>query len=363
MVALLISIPFALQSDKVLNYDQTTMKGSNSESADGMHLLYDSGYFYTNSSSKMSTIVVVPFSNPAEEASIQQFQRALATQLKGEYGSDATLSYAGRFSNDSLSKSGIYMYLINFSGDRKPSAEVTTIRSLVANANTEGLKTYVTGQSAISHDIESGATSDVSKIDPFTILLVLVLIGLFFRSIVASATPPIVIGFAFGILLCFVFFLGSVVEIYYITRIIVLVSMLGAGCDYCIFIVARYREERKNGLNEESALREAVKWAGESITISGCAVIIGFGVMSFSSFSLISTMGMVLATGIVIALLAALTLLPSIIRLIGDRIFYPSTVETFSEDSKAMKGLYGGFSRFGQLGIGSAPSSQTIFYH
>src|SRR5674536_307179 len=188
-------------------------------------------YFYTNSSSKMSTIVVVPFSNPAEEASIQQFQRALATQLKGEYGSHATLSYVGRFSNDSLSKSGIYMYLINFSGDRKPSAEVTTIRSLVANANTAGLKTYVTGQSALSHDIESGATSDVSKIYPFTALLVLVLIGLFFRSIVASATPPIVIGFAFGILLCFVFFLGSVVEIYYITRIIVLVSMLGAGCD------------------------------------------------------------------------------------------------------------------------------------
>jgi RND superfamily putative drug exporter len=361
VVALLISIPFAMQSDKVLSYDQTMMKGSNSESADGMQLIYDSGYFYTNSSSKMSTIVVVPFSNPAEEASIQQFQRALATQLKGEYGSDATLSYAGRFSNDSTSNSGIYMYLINLSGDHKPSAEVTTIRSLVANANTKGLTTYVTGQSAISHDTESGATSDVSKIDPFTILLVLVLIGLFFRSIVASATPPIVIGFAFGILLCFVFFLGSVVEIYYITRVIVLVSMLGAGCDYCIFIVARYREERKNGLNEESALREAVKWAGESITISGCAVIIGFGVMSFSSFSLISTMGMVLATGIVIALLAALTLLPSVIRLIGDRIFYPSTVETFSEDSKAMKGLYGRFSRFGQRYF-STSAKQAIKY-
>jgi putative drug exporter of the RND superfamily len=313
-----------------------------------MHLIYDSGYFYSNSSSKMSTIVVVPFSSPAEEASIQQFQSALATQLTEKYGSDATLTFAGRFSNETASQSGIYMYLVNFSGDRTPSAEVTTIRSLVANANTQGLKTYVTGQSAIAYDTESGATSDVEKIDPFTILLILVLIGLFFRSIVASATPPILIGVAYGILLCFVFFLGGFVQIYYITRIIVLVSMLGAGCDYCIFIIARYREERKNGLNEESALKESVKWAGESITISGCAVIIGFGVMSFSSFSLMSTMGMVLAAGIVIALLAALTFLPSVIRLIGDRILYPSTVETFSEGSKTMKGLYGRFSRFGQ---------------
>jgi RND superfamily putative drug exporter len=361
VIALLVSIPFAVQSDKVLYYDQTAMKGSNSESADGMHLLYDSGYFYANSSSKMSTIVVVPFSNPAQEASIQQFPRALATQLKGEYGSDATLSYAGRFSNNSLSKSGIYMYLINFSGNYDPSAEVPTIRSLVAHANTQGLTTYVTGQSAISHDTEAGAASDVEKIDPFTILLILVLIGLFFLSIVASASPPIVIGFAYGILLCFVFFLGGVVEIYYITRIIVLVSMLGAGCDYCIFIIARYREERRKGRNEESALRESVKWAGESITISGCAVIIGFGVMSFSSFSLISTMGMVLAAGIVIALLAALTLIPSIIRLIGDRIFYPSTIATFSEDSKAMKGLYGTFSKFGQRYFSNS-AKQAIKY-
>ncbi|MEI7826680.1 MAG: MMPL family transporter [Euryarchaeota archaeon] len=361
VVALLISIPFAMQSNSVLNYDQTSMGGSKTESAAGMQLIYDSGYFFTNASSKMSTIVVVPFSNAAEEASIQQFQQSLATQLKGEYGNDATLSFAGRFSNDSVSKSGIHMYLITFSGDQKPNAEVPTIRSLVSNANTEGLKTYVTGQSAIGHDTESGAASDVSKIDPFTILLVLVLIGLFFRSIVASATPPIVIGFAYGILLCFVFFLGSVVDIYYITQIIVLVSMLGAGCDYCIFIVARYREERKNGLNEEFALRESVKWAGESITISGCAVIIGFGVMSFSSFSLISTMGIVLASGIVIALLAALTLIPSIIRLIGDRIFYPSTIETFSEDSKAMKRLYGTFSRFGQRYFATS-AKQAIKY-
>jgi RND superfamily putative drug exporter len=337
------------------------MKGLNTESADGMHLLYDSGYFFSNASSKMSTIIVVPFSNPAQEPSIQQFQRAFATLLKEKYGNDATLSNAGRFSNDSLSKSGIQMYLITFSGNREPSAEVPTVRSLVSAANTAGLTTYVTGQSAIAHDTESGAAADVSKIDPFSILLVLVLIGLFFRSIVSSAAPPIVIGVAYGILLCFVFFLGSVLEIYYITRTIVLVSMLGAGCDYCIFIIARYREARRNGLREESALRESVKWAGESVTISGCAVIIGFGVMSFSSFSLISTMGMVLAAGIVIALLAALTLIPSIVRLIGDRIFYPSTIATFSEGSSAMKGLYGRFSTFGQRYFSNS-AKQAIKY-
>ena len=361
VVALLASIPFAIHSDSVLIYDQTSLKGLNTESVNGMHLLYDSGYFFSNASSKMSTIIVVPFSDPAQESSIQQFQRTFTTLLKEKYGDDTTLSNAGRFSNNTLSKSGIQMYLITFSGNRNPSAEVPTVRSLVSAANTAGLKTYVTGQSAIAHDTESGAEADVSKIDPFSILLVLVLIGLFFRSIVSSATPPIVIGLAYGILLCFVFFLGSILQIYYITKTIVLVSMLGAGCDYCIFIFARYREERRDGLREGSALRESVKWAGESITISGCAVIIGFGVMSFSSFSEISTMGMVLAAGIIVALLAALTLIPSIIRLIGDRTFYPSTTMTFSEGNRAMKGLYDRFSGFGQRYFSNS-AKQSIKY-
>jgi len=361
VIALVVSVPFALQSHSVLKYDETSMTGPNTEAAEGMRLIYNSSYFYSNSSSSMSTVLVVPFSNLTAGPSIQQFQRTLTTLLEQQYGSDATLSYVGKFSNSSSSNSGIYMWLVNFSGNLDPSAQVTTIRSLVSKANTEGLTTYVTGQSAINQDMQSGAATDVSRIDPISILLVLVLIGLFFRSVVSSITPPVVIGLAFGILLCFVFFLGGVFEIFYLTEIIALVAMLGAGCDYCIFIISRYREGRRNGLHEEYALREAIKWAGESVTISGCAVIIGFGVMSFSAFSLFSTMGMVLAAGIVIALLAALTIIPSIIRLVGDRIFYPSSIQPLAKNRNEKRGLYGKFSAFGQRYFSSS-AKQAIKY-
>jgi len=361
VIALVICIPFALQSPNVLKYDQTSMTGPNTEAAEGMNLIYNSSYFYSNASSSMSTVLVVPFSNVTAATSIQQFQRTLETLLQQQYGSDATLSFVGKFSNNNSSNSGIYMWLINFSGNLDPSAQVTTIRSLVSQANTQGLTTYVTGQSAINQDVQSGAAADVSRIDPISILLVLVLIGLFFRSLVSSVTPPVVIGLAFGILLCFVFFLGSVFQIFYLTEIVALVAMLGAGCDYCIFILSRYREGRRHGLQQEYALREAVKWAGESVTISGCAVVIGFGVMSFSSFSLFSTMGMVLAAGIVIALLAALTIIPSIIRLVGDRIFYPSSIQPLAKNGSEKTGIYGKFSAFGQRYF-SRSAKQAIKY-
>jgi len=162
-----------------------------------------------------------------------------------------------------------------------------------------------------------------------TILLVLVLIGLFFRSLVASSIPPLVIGVSLGISLMAVFILGTyLLDIHYSVLPMLVVSALGAGCDYCIFILSRYREERRKGLPKEDSVRNAVTWAGESIFTSGLTVIIGFGVLSFGSFWVIQSMGIILALGITFALFAALTLLPSVLMLLGDRTFWPAKMVT-----------------------------------
>ncbi|HVO78161.1 MAG TPA: MMPL family transporter, partial [Methanomassiliicoccales archaeon] len=63
------------------------------------------------------------------------------------------------------------------------------------------------------------------------------------------------------------------------------------------------------------------------IATSGATVIIGFGVLSLASFSMLQSMGIGLAFGITVALLAALTLLPSVLMLLGDRIFWPSRMK------------------------------------
>ncbi len=99
------------------------------------------------------------------------------------------------------------------------------------------VKTYVTGTPAISYDASKTMDKDLAIIDPFAILMILILVGLFFRSIVASAAPPMTIGVAFALVMCALFFLGQVFDIYYLTEVLLLVSMLGAGCDYCIFIL------------------------------------------------------------------------------------------------------------------------------
>lgn len=203
-------------------------------------------------------------------------------------------------------------------------SQVKEAVSTALGDNPGSMRTYVTGTPAISYDASQSMAKDLSIIDPFAILLILVLVGLFFRSFVSSAAPPATIGVAFALVMCVLFFLGQVFDIYYLTEVLLLVSMLGAGCDYCIFILARYREERRSGKEHIPACREAITWAGESVATSGIAVIIGFGAMMLCSFGLIKYIGLGLAIGIVFALFAALTLMSSLLVIFGDRLFWPT---------------------------------------
>ena len=343
IVALLIALPFAAQVGDVMNYDMTSMGGLNSESSDGQELVDQ----YFDSSLSTDTVLVIPYENQAQLSDIKSkllASGALTTALSDRFGSDVTYNVMGSFSHEGA-ENGAFMVTMAFGGDLSAMNEIGNLREAVASAmDAAGLdeKTYVTGSVPIAYDTLEGANADIAKIDPLSILIILLLLGLFFYTLVTALVPPLVVGTAYGVVLALTFALGQFMDIFYITKTIVLVSMLGAGCDYSIFIIARYREERNyNNKSKEEALTEAIKWAGESVFTSGLAVIIGFAVMSLCSFSLVSTMAIVLALGIVLAMVAALTLIPAVLALVGDRIFWPRKMTDYTGQSKMRHGFYG----------------------
>ncbi len=340
IVALLIALPFAAQVGDVLNYDMTTMEGLDSESSDGQAIVDE----YFDASLNTETILAIPYTSENLSDIETNFVSKLTQALSDRYGDDVTFDVMGAFYGDDPSK-GVYLLSFTFGGDYSAMDEIGNLRDVVSSAvNMSGLDitTYVTGTVPIAYDTLAGADSDMTKIDPLSILLILIILGLFFYTLVTALVPPIVVGTAYGIILALTFALGQFLDIFYITKTIVLVSMLGAGCDYSVFIIARYREERiYNNKDKSGALTEAIKWAGESVFTSGLAVIIGFAVMSFCSFSLVSTMAIVLALGIVMAMLAALSLIPAVVALVGDKIFWPRKIEDYSGKSKMRSGFYG----------------------
>ena len=358
VVILVCAVPLALKAGSVMYYDTSDMAGEDSESVKGLQIIND--YFPQSSTEATSMpLLVMYYEDDTGLTDAGSFVGYLNMRASEFVDGSGNPKLTGIIPMDPQSKddgTGILMAGIVYApSDIDISADTPNLRDFIGgclkdyieNNGDVGFEQYVTGSQAIGYDAEVGSAQDLQRIDPFTVLLILILVGLFFRSFITSATPPITIGVAFAVVLALIYGIGQVLNVFFITEMMLLVSMMGAGCDYCIFIIARYREELRSGKDHHAALHEAIKWAGESISISGASVIIGFGAMFICSFSMVSTMGICLALGIIVALLAALTLIPSILAVVGDKIFWPSTMERM--ERKGLDGR-GWHARCGRIG-------------
>jgi RND superfamily putative drug exporter len=234
------------------------------------------------------------------------------------------------------------------------------ISELEATENVPGLKTYVSGGAPISSDLMEAMSGDFAIIEFVTIPVIIILMGLFFRSVVTPVLPLGAVMIALGLSQAVVYIIGTFVAGVDSNTTTMLFSILmGVGTDYSIFIVARFREERIKGASRDEAVKTSVTWAGESITTSGATVVIAFLSLGIASYSMIQVMGFVMGLAILIALLIALTLVPSFLMLIGNRVFWPNNKERFkryaqqSQDRRAA-GKYGYFYKAARFSVNHA---------
>src|SRR5205807_6185656 len=186
----------------------------------------------------------------------------------------------------------------------KPSIS-TNIQHANVFSNTN-LLVYITGAQAFNYDIETESIRDVERINPITVILIIVIVGLFFASLAAPLIPVSAIGISVGIAFGLVYVIGTLfTSIHFLILTLLPVAMFGAGSDYCIFLVSRYAEERRLGRGKKDAVERAVTWAGESIATSGATVVIAFGSLAIAGFGMLRSIGIAVMMGISIALLVA----------------------------------------------------------
>jgi len=210
---------------------------------------------------------------------------------------------------------------------------VVTMRNIISQlkaSDPEPLQTYVTGDLATTADSSLGSNADLGRIEPVTVGAILVLAGLFFLAIVTPFIPLATVGMALLMAEGGLYLIGKyIIPIQDTTTTFLFTIMLGVGTDYAIFLMARYREERVEGRDKAQAVQTSVTWSGESIATSATTVIIAFGAMTLTSFTLLRSIGVGLGFGVLIALLVSLTLIPSLILIAGDRIFWPTSGKRF----------------------------------
>ncbi len=95
--------------------------------------------------------------------------------------------------------------------------------------------------------------------------------------------------------------------------------LIGAGVDYAVFLISRYHENLRGGMDSDEAVARALAGIGKVIAASAATVAITFLCMSFTTLSIFSDTGPALAVSIAVAFLAAITLLPAMLVLGGRR--------------------------------------------
>jgi RND superfamily putative drug exporter len=192
-------------------------------------------------------------------------------------------------------------------------------------ATPTGVKAYRTSEVAIGHEYNQIISDSVSRTICVTLILVVLILLAIYRLPVSPLIPLFVVTIAFMIARGIVSMLAKYVFTVSDTAVMLLiVVMYGAGTDYCLFLISRFREEMADHDDSRASVRSTVRHVGESISSSAGTVMTGFVAMGLAKLGLFNTTGPTLAVGVVVSLLAGLTLTPAILGLLGRWTFWPS---------------------------------------
>ncbi|HET7119942.1 MAG TPA: MMPL family transporter [Solirubrobacterales bacterium] len=231
-------------------------------------------------------------------------------------------------------------------------AGVERIRAYLAAHRRPGLSAYVTGPAGIAADLESVA-ADASRTLLFATLgLVLLLLLAVYRAPLLALLPLLVVGAAYLVAVGIAYLLikAGWIVVNAEGTMLLLVLIFGAGTDYSLLLVHRYREELGRGQPASAALPAALAASRPAIAASGGTVIAAMLVLLLADLESTRWLGPILAIGIAVMLAAAFTLLPALLSLLGDRAFWPSR-GSFRTDTVRKEPR--------NLGVGSSGSKRT----
>ncbi|HEV2348138.1 MAG TPA: MMPL family transporter [Actinocrinis sp.] len=201
---------------------------------------------------------------------------------------------------------------------------LSDIGTTITQANLpSGLQAHVSGTAADGVANTNSNTSN--KIELFTILLIVALLVVVFRSMLApllTLLPAVLVVGASGPIVAEAAHHGLQVSV--LAQLLLIVLILGAGTDYGLFLIFRMREEMRNGLSPKEAVVRSVERVGESITFSAATVIAALLTLLAATFGIYSNMAEPLAIGVGMMLIAGLTLTPAVLAIFGRVVFWPS---------------------------------------
>jgi len=183
------------------------------------------------------------------------------------------------------------------------------------------LTTLVAGGPAFYADIETVSQRDLRRAELIAFPFALVALLLVFGSVVAACVPLAVGGLGVAAVLVALYWTAHVTDLSIFVLNLATMLGLGLAVDYSLFVTSRFREElKREGMTTERAVEKTIGTAGRAIFFSGLTVLIGLSGLSLFDFMFLRSVGIAGVVVVFFSVIAALTLLPAVLGLIGTRI-------------------------------------------
>ncbi|MEI6308671.1 MAG: MMPL family transporter [bacterium] len=215
------------------------------------------------------------------------------------------------------------------------NAAVEAIRAHVQENKPAGLEVALTGSAAMGKDMMTATLDSTSQTTWVTIILVVAVLLLVYKSPVASLVPLITVALAALVARGLLGWIASGnMQLSSMLDALTVVLVFGAGTDYVLFLVSRFREELSGPGGRSGAILRTTQRMAPVLLASAGTVILGLLGMLVASFGMIRSNGPAMALSILIAVMAALTLTPSLLFLFGRMLFWPFHKRMERQDGK-----------------------------
>ena len=239
----------------------------------------------------------------------------------------------------------VQLVQVAFSGDSRDERVQDAVGALRERAAPlfagTGLVAGLTGDAAIVVDRADAYSSGELIVGVATVVLILVLLTAVFRSPTAALVPLLVVGLVFLIANALIAVVANSLDFEVADTLtsLLIVVLFGIGTDYILFLLFRFRERLREGEPARDAVAHAVARVGEPIGSAALTVAVAFAALLLAKLGLFSSMAPGLIIAVLVAVLAALTLVPAILALLGPRIFWPSKAWQKAPEATRYRGL------------------------
>lgn len=184
---------------------------------------------------------------------------------------------------------------------------------------------YLSGEDFINNDYLKASQAGVEKSAALTVIFILVVLIIAFRSVVTPLISLVAVAFSYLVSMGIAAQLIDKANfpITSLTQMLLVLILFGVGTDYNILLFNRFKEELSHGHSVDDSIINTYKTAGKTIAYSILTVFIAFLALVFSE-SPIYKSGVVVVIGVTILLLEILTLTPFIMKVLGNKLFWPS---------------------------------------